>query len=114
MLRVPSPYDEFKLRFGSASGGGSSCAPEAKCDPFGNEADADTTVNVTLNEFTVQLDKTSVPAGMIRSARSRSSWMLAAAPTAWTRAGSSTRAGSWTRSTKKSPKTRAWTPRRSN
>jgi hypothetical protein len=54
---------------GSASGsGGGSCAPEAKCDPFGNQDDAHTTVHVTLDEFTVRLDKSSVPAGMIHFA----------------------------------------------
>jgi hypothetical protein len=54
---------------GSASGSGSgSCAPEAKCVPFGNAKDADTTVDVTLNEFTVTLDKDSVPAGNVHFA----------------------------------------------
>jgi hypothetical protein len=56
---------------GSASGpasGSGSCAPEAKCDPFGNKSDADTTVKVTLNEFTVELDRSSVPAGMVHFA----------------------------------------------
>jgi hypothetical protein len=54
---------------GAASGSGTgTCAPAAKCDPFGNKDRADTTVQVTLNEFTVQLDKASVPAGMIHFA----------------------------------------------
>jgi hypothetical protein len=42
--------------------------PEPKCEPFGKQADATTTVKVTLNEFTVQLDKESVPAGVIHFA----------------------------------------------
>jgi hypothetical protein len=50
---------------GSASGSGSG---EAICDPFGNAAEADVTVNVALTEYAVALDRASVPAGKVHFA----------------------------------------------
>lgn len=50
---------------GSASGSGSA---EALCDPFGNAADADSTVTVTLTEYAVALDQPSAPAGKVHFA----------------------------------------------
>ncbi len=56
---------------GSASAGGSgsgSASGGAVCDPFGNAADADSTVNVTLTEFAIATDQASAPAGKIHFA----------------------------------------------
>ncbi len=48
---------------GSASGSG-----VAVCDPFGNSANADTTVTLTLAEFSVTPDQPSAPAGTVHFA----------------------------------------------
>lgn len=58
---------------GSASGnasasGSASASGGAVCDPFGNLADADSTVNVTLSEFAIVTDQPSAPAGKIHFA----------------------------------------------
>jgi hypothetical protein len=50
---------------GSASGSGSATAV---CDPFGNAADADTTVTLTLAEFSITPDQDTAPAGKIHFA----------------------------------------------
>lgn len=55
----------------SESGSGSesaSASGEAVCDPFGNAAEADTTVNVTLSEFAIATGASEVPAGLIHFA----------------------------------------------
>jgi hypothetical protein len=53
---------------GSGSAPASGSEPAPVCEPFGDKADADTTVNVTLTEFAYELDKDSVPAGTIHFA----------------------------------------------
>jgi hypothetical protein len=50
---------------GSAAASGSG---EAVCDPFGNSADADTVVNVSLTEWSVTTDQAAIPAGKIHFA----------------------------------------------
>jgi hypothetical protein len=62
---APASGSEAECPSGSASGSGSG---EAICDPFGNAADADTTVNVSLTEYAVALDRVSVPAGKVHFA----------------------------------------------
>lgn len=57
----------------SASGsecpsGSASASGVAVCDPFGNAAEADRTVNVTLAEYSITLDAASSPAGKIHFA----------------------------------------------
>jgi hypothetical protein len=51
---------------GGGSASGTSCEP--KCDAVGNAKDADSTVKVALDEFTVVLDRQSAPAGTIHFA----------------------------------------------
>jgi hypothetical protein len=56
---------------GSGAASGSACAEDAsepKCEPVGNKDEAETTVKVTLDEWTVKLDKASAHAGMIHFA----------------------------------------------
>ena len=50
-----------------ASGSGSGSAV-AVCDPFGNAADADTTVNVTLSEWKIEMSTLLIPEGTIHFA----------------------------------------------
>lgn len=56
---------ESECPSGSGSASGSA---EAICDPFGNAADADTTVTVTLTEFSVTPDVARVGAGLVHFA----------------------------------------------
>jgi len=58
---------EAECPSGSASGSASG-STAAVCDPFGNSADADTTVNATLGEYTIALDAASAPAGKVHFA----------------------------------------------
>jgi hypothetical protein len=51
---------------GGGSASGTSCEP--KCDAVGDAKDADTTVKVTLDEYTVTLGSTSATAGKVHFA----------------------------------------------
>jgi hypothetical protein len=52
---------------GTASGSGSASGVAAECEPVGNADDADTTLDVTLDEFTISLDA-EAPAGTVHFA----------------------------------------------
>ena len=51
---------------GSASGSASGSGAEAACAPVGEDLEADTEVDVTLDEFSITADPDEAPAGVVR------------------------------------------------
>ncbi|HMQ26312.1 MAG TPA: hypothetical protein PKA98_10025 [Acidimicrobiales bacterium] len=51
---------------GSTSGSGSGSGTEAECTPVGEDLEADTEVDVTLDEFSIVADPDEAPAGVVR------------------------------------------------
>lgn len=68
LVACGSDDDGETVRDTDSPSGSASASGEAVCDPFGNAADADATVNVTLSEWAITTDATAVPAGTIHFA----------------------------------------------
>lgn len=70
LLGACSKDDGTTVRSTGAAGGtgAGSASATPVCDPFGNAAKADTTVNAALTEYSVTLARTSIRAGLIHFA----------------------------------------------